>query len=207
VKRVPNARYAVDCVCAQSSMVSTYVLLLAAVLLAVVGHQAAASPLGVKLAAVAQAGAVATSADTTAEMKQHAVSAQSDAGKRSSPLLGLQSMPGFPGMGGGATTGGADGADGGKGKINYLDENDPAAALTKIIAPQDVPKTYENGTIIEDTGLIGADGKRQGKLAPPPDFTIPAVFAGVTGVIMLIYFSYECCIKKEEPRKKSDSYM
>jgi len=182
-------------------MGSTYVLLLAAVLLAVVGHQAAASPLGVKLAAVAQAGAFATSADTTAEMKQHAVSAQSDAGKRSSPLLGLQSMPGFGG------TGGADGADGGKGKINYLDENDPAAALTKIIAPQDVPKTYENGTIIEDTGLIGADGKRQGKLAPQPDFTIPAVFAGVTGVIMLIYFSYECCIKKEEPRKKSDSYM
>jgi len=184
--------------CLQSPM-SSYMLLLAAVLLSTCGHQTAASPFAVKLAA-AQAGAVATSTATTAEMKQHAVSAQSDAGKRTSPLLGLQSMPSFGGMGGGGGGGGETGS-------NKLDANDPAAALTRIIAPEDVPKTYENGTIIEDTGNIGTDGKRQGKLAPPPDFTYPIIFASVTSVIMVMYFTYACCIQKEEPRKKSDSYM
>jgi len=47
-------------------------LLLAALLLATCGHQTAASPFAVNFAE-AQAGAVATSTATTAEMKQHAV--------------------------------------------------------------------------------------------------------------------------------------
>ena len=172
----------------------SYLLLLLAVTLAVFGHRAGASPFAT-LVAAPPAMAVPTSAATTAEMKRHAVSAHSDQGKRvaspQAPLLGLQGPLGLGGAGAG----------------NKLDETDPAAALTKFIAPEDVPPTDENGTIVEDKGLIGADGKRQGQLAPPPDFTIPIVFASITSVIMVIYFTYECCFKKEEPRKKSDSYM
>lgn len=173
-------------------------LVLAVVAIALYGHRAAAaSPFGVKLAAAKHAGAVATSAATAAEMKKHAVSEHSDSGKRedkpSAKTFGLQAMPGMGGM--------MPGGD------STLDENDPAAALTKIIAPEDVPKTDENGTIIEDSGMIGADGKRQGELAPQPDFTFPIVFASITGVAMVVYFAYECCFKKEEKRKKSDSYM
>jgi len=173
-------------------------LLVGTIALAMLGPLSAASPFGVKLAAAApHAGTVATSAVTTAEMKKHAVSAHSDSGKRTaaSPLMGLQMGGMFPGAGAGADAG------------SKLDDNDPAAALTKIIAPEDVPKTNADGTVIEDSGVIGADGKRQGQLAPPPDFTFPIVLAAVTSVIMVIYFVYACCIQKPEPRKKEDSYM
>jgi hypothetical protein len=173
------------------------VLLVAAVAVAALGRPSEASPFGEKLAAAQHAGAVATSAATTAELKKHAVTAHSDRGKRAvapaSPLMGLQMGNMFPG----ATESGA----------SKLDDNDPAAAMTRMIAPEDVPQTDSNGTIIEDKGLIGADGKRQGKLAPPPDFTFPIVLASVTSVIMVVYFVYACCIQKEEPRKKGDSYM
>ena len=169
-------------------------LLSVAVLLAVSAQGAAASPFGAKLAAAPETMAVPTSAAKTKEMKKHAVSAHSDMGKRaagSAPTLGLQAMPGLGAGGDGST----------------LDENDPAAALTKIIAPEDVPKTNADGTEIEDSGVIGADGKRQGKLADPPDFTFPIVFAVITSIIMVIYFAYSCCFAKEEKRSKSDSYM
>jgi hypothetical protein len=190
----------------QASLGGGRVLLVVAVVAALYAHRVAASPFGeklaAKLAAAQHVGSVATSAATTAEMKQHAVSPHSDSGKRegkpSAKTFGLQAMPGMAGL--------LPGADGGSGG-STLDENDPAAALTKIIAPEDVPKTNENGTIIEDSGVIGADGKRQGQLAPPPDFTFPIVLASITGVAMVVYFSYECCFKKEEKRKKGDSYM
>ena len=198
---VPETTSVTACffVCLQQSSMGSYALLVGSVLLAVFGHEAGASPFGVKLAAVPHTGIAATSAATFAEVKQHAVSAKSDKGKHmaaaAAPLLGLQ-------------MGGMDmGMGGDMGQGNKLDENDPAAAMTKFIAPEDAPPTDANGTIVEDSGLIGADGKRTGKLAPPPDFTFPIVFASVTSVIMVIYFTYACCFQKEEPRKKGDSYM
>jgi hypothetical protein len=174
----------------------SFLLLASAVALAALGQQSAASPFGVKLAAAPHAGAVATSAATTAELKKHAVSGQRDRGKRAvapaSPLMGLQMGAGmFPGA---------------VGAGSKLDDNDPAAAMTRMIAPEDVPTTNANGTVV-DSGEIGADGKRTGKLAAPPDFTFPIVLASVTSVIMVIYFTYACCFQKDEPRKKGDSYM
>jgi len=151
-------------------------MLVVAVVAVLYAHRVAASPFGeklaAKLAAAQHVGAVATSAATTAEMKKHTVSPHTDSGKRegkpSAKTFGLQSMPGMAGM--------LPGADSGSGGSS-LDEHNPAAALTKIVAPEDVPKTDDNSTIIEDSGVIGADGKRQGQLAPPPDFTIPILVA------------------------------
>merc|ERR1712127_1013260 len=145
-----------------ASVGSGRMLLVVAMVAALYAHRVAASPFGeklaAKLAAAQHGGAVATSAATTAEMKQHAVSPHSDSGKRegkpSAKTFGLQAMPGMAGM--------LPGADSGSGGSS-LDENDPAAALTKIIAPEDVPKTDANGTIIEDSGIIGAVRQAPGR--------------------------------------------
>ena len=112
---------------------------------------------------------------------------------------GLQGLPGMGGMAGPSM--------GDMGASTSVDGNDPAAALTDFIAPEDAPKKDANGTLIEDSGVIGADGKRQGQLAPPPDFTFPIIFFSITAVIMVAYFTYSCCFAKEEKRAKGDSYM
>ena len=181
-------------------------MLATAAMLAMVG-QAVASPFGAKLAVAPRALAVPTSAAKTAEMKKHAVSAHSDAGKKSSPkplanMAAGQGLQGLPGMGGMAGPSMGD-----MGASTSVDGNDPAAALTDFIAPEDAPKNAANGTLIEDSGVIGADGKRQGQLAPPPDFTFPIIFFSITAVIMVAYFTYSCCFAKEEKRAKGDSYM
>jgi len=77
-----------------------------AVVAALYAHRVAASPFGeklaAKLAAAQHVGTVATSTETTAEMKQHAVSPHSDSGKRegkpSAKTFGLQAMPGMAGL-------------------------------------------------------------------------------------------------------------